>query len=122
MRIFKYGKKQHLMGLLGMGGVRIGTLSDYRRVEHAKGISDPSEGTKKVINSLDKFHLHEHKLRSRYNDTVAMLNYYGIPLAKGGQVISMGGGAFIKNHVHDAYVYLISNEIQPSSRGEPVPA
>jgi len=59
MRIFKYGKKQHLMGLLGMGGVRIGTLSDYRRVEHAKGISDPSEGTKKVIDRLDKFHLHE---------------------------------------------------------------
>jgi|GEM_PF-4901723 len=45
------------MGLLRMGTLRIGTLSDYRKGEHAKGISDVSEGTKKVVNKIEKLNI-----------------------------------------------------------------
>jgi len=31
-----------------MGGIRIGTLHDFRKMEHAPGISDPNEGTKNI--------------------------------------------------------------------------
>jgi len=40
-----------------MGTLRIGTLSDYRKGEHAKGISDVSEGTKKVVNKIEKLNI-----------------------------------------------------------------
>lgn len=62
MRVFKYGKEEYLVGLLRMGSLRIGTLSAYRKGEHAKGISDVSEGTKKVVNKIEKLNISLHMM------------------------------------------------------------
>ena len=37
-----------------MGGIRIGTLHDFRKAEHKSGIADPQEGKKNVIHHIDK--------------------------------------------------------------------
>ena len=36
-----------------MGGIRIGTLYDFRRLEHKKGIADPQEGIKSVTHNIE---------------------------------------------------------------------
>ncbi|MFZ1908535.1 MAG: hypothetical protein WAU52_05580, partial [Burkholderiales bacterium] len=48
MAAFKYAKRVHAKQLLTMGILRVGTLHDFRRMEHAKGIADPQEGKKRV--------------------------------------------------------------------------
>lgn len=37
---------------LNLGVVRIGTLYDFRRMEHRSGIADPTEGTKEVFHHI----------------------------------------------------------------------
>jgi hypothetical protein len=48
MPLFKYSQKKYAAGLLNLGSIRIGTLHDYRRVEHVRGVADPTEGTKTI--------------------------------------------------------------------------
>jgi hypothetical protein len=40
-----------------MGCLRIGTLYDYRRAEHRRGITDPSEGKKQVLHHVSSLHI-----------------------------------------------------------------
>ncbi len=40
-----------------MGCLRIGTLYDYRRAEHQRGITDPSEGKKQVTHHVSSLHI-----------------------------------------------------------------
>jgi hypothetical protein len=48
MRIFKYLPRRYAHGLLGHGLVRIGTLYDYKKQEHGRGITDGEEGLKEI--------------------------------------------------------------------------
>lgn len=45
---FRYSGQKYNDTLLALGNIRIGTLHDFRRIEHKSGISDPNEGTKSV--------------------------------------------------------------------------
>lgn len=47
-RVFKYLPEKHARSLLAIGQLRVGTLYDFRSMEHKKGIADPKEGTKRV--------------------------------------------------------------------------
>lgn len=54
------------MSLLNLGVIRIGTLHDFRRIEHQNGIADPKEGTKAVSHHVEQLHIldssnHEYK-------------------------------------------------------------
>lgn len=40
-----------------MGIIRIGTLHDFRKSEHRKGIADPQEGKKRVNKHIDHLHV-----------------------------------------------------------------
>jgi hypothetical protein len=40
-----------------MGCLRIGTLYDYRKTEHKRGIADPSEGKKRVSHHVHTLHI-----------------------------------------------------------------
>ncbi len=46
--MYRYSSIKYNNLLLKMGGIRIGTLHDFRKTEHKQGISDPTEGTKSV--------------------------------------------------------------------------
>jgi hypothetical protein len=46
--MFKYSNNYFSRGLAKLGLFRIGTLYDFRDIEHKSGISDPDEGTKVV--------------------------------------------------------------------------
>lgn len=51
---YRYSGKKYNDALLALGNVRIGTLHDFRREEHKKGIADPNEG-KKTVNHVIKY-------------------------------------------------------------------
>ncbi|MDD1966139.1 hypothetical protein NPS29_12490 [Pseudomonas putida] len=53
--IFKYSERVWSDLLLEEGGVRIGTLFDYRRSEHKAGISDSVEGKKTVSHDINAY-------------------------------------------------------------------
>ncbi len=54
MGLYKYSKRIYADGLLNLGSIRIGTLHDFRKMEHARGIADPTEGIKSIEIGLDK--------------------------------------------------------------------
>ena len=49
MPIYKYLPRQYADALLVMGTIRIGTLFDFRKMEHVRGVADPSEGTRSIV-------------------------------------------------------------------------
>ncbi|WP_311880982.1 MULTISPECIES: hypothetical protein [unclassified Pseudomonas] len=46
--VFKYSETIHSQNLLSRGNIRVGTLHDFRKAEHKKGIADANEGKKQV--------------------------------------------------------------------------
>lgn len=113
MRVFKYGKEEHLMGLLRIGALRIGTLSDYRKGEHAKGISDVSEGTKKVVNKIEKLNISGKDWGHEEKKSAEMLLKLSIHVAPGAN-FSMQNSALIQKFELDAFVFCFAVEENPS--------
>jgi len=52
--MYRYSAEEYNQSLLKMGGVRVGTLHDFRKSEHKEGIADPQEGKKQVSHFIDK--------------------------------------------------------------------
>lgn len=50
---FRYSPARYNYLLLKMGIIRVGTLHDFRRSEHRRGIADPQEGKKRVSKHVD---------------------------------------------------------------------
>lgn len=46
--MYRYSKSAYNLSLNIMGGIRVGTLHDFRRSDHKRGISDPGEGKKTI--------------------------------------------------------------------------
>ena len=53
--LYRYSEKKWNDALIERGSVRIGTLQDFRKAEHKPGISDPFEGKKKVVHTIDNW-------------------------------------------------------------------
>jgi hypothetical protein len=54
MPLFKYLPRQYADALLVTGAIKVGTLFDFRKMEHARGVADPSEGTKTILARPDR--------------------------------------------------------------------
>jgi hypothetical protein len=79
--MFRYSLQQYNDSLITMGSIRVGTLHDFRRSEHKKGISDPQEGKKTLQHSIDEreqFDSDDHRAKM-------LEELVGIKLAKGGK-------------------------------------
>lgn len=57
--MYRYSAQKHNTSLLAIGVIRIGTLYDFRRIEHHKGIADPQEGKKEVFHHIDKLFVND---------------------------------------------------------------
>jgi hypothetical protein len=57
LRMFRYSARRYICSLLSMGIIRVGTLYDFRRLEHKKGIADPQEGKKVVSHWIDQLQI-----------------------------------------------------------------
>lgn len=50
--MYRYTNSCYNKLLLNMGCIRVGTLHDFRKSEHKKGIADPQEGKKEVFHHI----------------------------------------------------------------------
>jgi hypothetical protein len=51
--LYRYGKREYAQEFLERGRLRVGTLHDFRRSEHKRGIADPQEGKKRVSHIIN---------------------------------------------------------------------
>jgi hypothetical protein len=51
--MYRYSAKAHNKSLIDLGVLRVGTLHDFRKTEHNRGIADPQEGKKVVAHYID---------------------------------------------------------------------
>lgn len=59
LNTYRFSERKHNLSLLNKGELRIGTLHDFRSMEHKTGIADPSEGKKFVTHDIDKLHVED---------------------------------------------------------------
>jgi len=50
--MYRYSNSKFSNILTVLGGIRVGTLHDFRNSEHKKGIADPLEGKKTVVHRI----------------------------------------------------------------------
>lgn len=55
--MYRYSSQRYNSSLLTIGVIRVGTLHDFRNMEHKKGIADPQEGKKIVSHRIDQLHI-----------------------------------------------------------------
>ncbi|MCK1789664.1 hypothetical protein [Pseudomonas violetae] len=55
--LYRYSEKKWSNALIERGSIRVGTLQDFRKTEHKPGISDPFEGTKRLLHEIDDWDL-----------------------------------------------------------------
>ncbi len=55
IRMYRYSASRYTQSLLKLGCIRVGTLHDFRRLEHSRGIADPQEGKKLVTHWIEDF-------------------------------------------------------------------
>lgn len=55
--MYRYSLRKYNDQLYVMGVIRVGTLHDFRNVEHKKGAADPEEGTKTVSHHIKHLHV-----------------------------------------------------------------
>lgn len=80
--MYRYSLKKFNDSLFVMGGIRIGTLHDFRKAEHKAGIADPKEGTKTVSHHIDHLYIKDSSYTSRKNkkdiDSLSAFNAIGL--------------------------------------------
>lgn len=54
-KVYRYAESKWNDALVTSGSIRVGTLHDYRGVEHKAGISDPYEGMKSVSHHIESY-------------------------------------------------------------------
>ena len=55
--MYRYLANKYTKSLLALGAIRVGTLHDFRRSEHKRGVADPQEGKKEVFHPIEELHI-----------------------------------------------------------------
>lgn len=71
--MFRYSASTWNENLIEKGELRIGTLFDFRKREHKKGISDPNEGKKQLIHPIQDVFVDGHS-----NPGLEDMNRFGV--------------------------------------------
>ncbi|VVP34994.1 hypothetical protein PS870_04518 [Pseudomonas fluorescens] len=102
--VFKYSSREFNERLLLLGNTRIGTLYDFRRTEHARGIADPQEGKKEVAH-----HITEVTDKDKESIHWKAIEAFGFMSFEGGENIKVIGGTFINQFDEpDCYMHCSS--------------
>ncbi len=105
--MYRYSAEKYNQSLLKMGGIRIGTLHDFRKTEHKQGIADPQEGKKKVTHYID------HAVVNNTDDLhgKAATEFNVINLDKGNANVSFKNCTFSKSFDEpDCFILCVSSE------------
>ncbi|GLH47620.1 hypothetical protein [Pseudomonas lactis] len=105
--LYKYSENRWADLLLSDGSVRIGTIFDFRRSEHKRGIADAAEGVKSIYHGIEYYNSNE----SSGIDRSAVANL--------GPFVSKKGGGFSLSNLTlerefkspDAYVHCTAHSL-----------
>lgn len=101
---FRYSDKKYNDALMALGNIRIGTLHDFRKTEHKKGISDVNEGRKKVSHYIP--HVTEKDVGSIHWEA---LSKFGAIQIEGGENINIIDASLAQEFNHpDCFVHCTS--------------
>ena len=94
------------------GYIRIGTLHDFRRTEHAEGISDPKEGKKSISHLIDKLAINQANWEAQQSnpDLLALEKLGNERIEKVGSFVMMGVTVQSEIDSHDCFIYCLSHK------------
>ncbi|WP_152537005.1 hypothetical protein [Pseudomonas syringae] len=103
---YRYSGKKYNDSLLALGGVRVGTLHDFRKNEHKSGISDRNEGRKTVSHHIDYA-----RDRVQHAEHFEALKHFNAISFDESVDIQISDFSMIQEHDHpDCFVHCISSE------------
>lgn len=112
--LYKYSQKKYSDLLLNEGGVRIGTLYDFRKDEHGSGISDAGEGFKRVEHRIDSYHTDSYDPRAH-----SPLKQFGGFRNAGGAKITMDNCTMGKRiSSRDLFIHCTSYKLDQEVMGQ----
>lgn len=110
--LYKYLPRQYADILLVMGGIRVGTLFDFRKMEHARGVADPSEGTKSILARPNRDIITEDRAEKD-----AFFKMTGIKV--NGNITVPRGVRFVHNQTSsDYFIFCTSTELSSRVKAE----
>lgn len=110
--MFKYLQARYADLLLTMGVLRVGTLHDFRRQEHGRGIADVDEGKKSVRHTIGELIVRDAddpKFRNSVHAR-AMTAFRAIRIEPGVQNVTMHDIRFTQQFdAPDCFIYCVSS-------------
>lgn len=106
MKLYRYAAQRYTDSLMNMGSLRVGTLHDYRRMEHKKGIGDAEEGKKVIVHEI--FDLNEQNIKTEHARANELFKLLKI---EGGGRVRIGKVNIKKTYDHpDCFVLCLSHQ------------
>lgn len=118
MRLYRYSSNRNNNALNVLGNIRIGTLHDFRRDEHKRGIADAWEGRKIVHHHIDNLLEGPNSARNQQAMSAFNVIRHADP-SRPGNMVNIGVG--IEFNEPDCYVhctsYRLSKEVMQEFDG-----
>ena len=110
--MYKFIRSDYASLMRLYGYIRIGTLHDFRRTEHAQGISDPKEGKKSISHLIDKLTINQVNWEAQQsNPHLLALHQLGNErIEKVGSFVMMGVTLERNIDSHDCFIYCLSHK------------
>lgn len=119
--MYRYSEKQWNSALLEVGQLRVGTLHDFRKQEHGKGVSDPQEGKKTVSHQIFQLAVPDGSDPSlQSNIDFQALSAFGfLGGAENGRYLCVTGCTFTRKFdEQDVYILCLSRHLSQKTMGE----
>ncbi|MGX1087458.1 hypothetical protein [Pseudomonas sp. AP3_22 TE3818] len=111
--VFRYSGQKYNDALLALGNVRVGTLHDFRNIEHKKGIADAKEGLKWVEHHIPHATNRDGNIHSA---AIEAFGFFGNP---GGGLMEFKNCNFVQQFNHpDCFIHCTSADYLRSTMDE----
>lgn len=120
-KMYRYSPKMYNGSLSTMGIIRIGTLHDFRKIEHMAGISDPKEGTKTVSHHINHLHIEDSSDTSKNDkkDIDSLSAFNAISLGENSKNIIISNVSFSKCfNEEDVYILCLSKYLSENTMNQ----
>lgn len=117
--MYRYTENKHLESFMNQGVIRVGTLHDFRRNEHGKGIADTEEGKKIVSHYIEDRTITEDDMIAPSNKDSRAMKSFGLITLSGGSTITMRDVHTAKKIEHpDCYILCSSHVASKETMAE----
>ena len=106
LKFYRYAAQRYTDSLMSMGNMRIGTLHDFRDLEHKKGVGDADEGKKSVTHKI--YNLNERNIKEEH---APANDFFGMFKLGENTTLNVGEVTITKRYNHpDCFILCLSYE------------